>query len=185
MILSSLQIDCICTNHYHTSPFYKGVFSIDNVPNKVHSFPAFYICDAVTRLHHPNIIGHWVLIIFPKRDTPAEFFDPMGKPPAFYGDQLTQFLMANSSQSSYKFNPVQVQSQQSDSCGAFCLYVADQRIIGLTLAQSVSSLHMDRLSANDQIVQNYVIRHMIRPEPPSMNPNSRRNLKKKLKKIGQ
>ena len=174
MILSSLQIHCICTNHYHTTPFYSGVFSIDNLPIKVQSYPSFYICDVVSRKHDQNVIGHWVLILFPNHNSPPEFFDPLGHPPTHYGQNLGHFLIDNSSHSTYKFNNVQVQSQHSVSCGAFCLYVADQRILGRSLPQAVRSLHTVNLAANDELVQNYVIHHMTKPESTCINDFSRK-----------
>lgn len=157
MMLSNRQLSRVCHTHPHTRHTFMGCYTYDTLPARVAKYPSFYIVDTTHSLS--NTIGHWVLAIFPGERCQGEFFDSLGRDPSYYHSKLLHFLLANATQG-YEFNPLQVQATESDSCGSFVCFVADKRSIGLSLQQAVELLSTEDLHSNDQVVDDYFIKHM-------------------------
>lgn len=75
-------------NNRHIADVMRGVFSSNNLPQKVSKYPSAYICNT-----DPTFLpgSHWVVfwIHSPVR---AEFYDSFGNLPGYYGVAFDVFL---------------------------------------------------------------------------------------------
>lgn len=92
----------------------------------------------------------------------VEFFDSMGREPAYYNKLIEDFLVSNSAVGAYTVSNCRVQDANSTNCGSYCLMVADYFCQGYDLKEILSLFDKSVLARNEIIVENYLNTHMKR-----------------------
>lgn len=157
MKLSGRDIGIVADGHWHTKPYFAGIYAVDTLPIIIGDEPRFIIVNTDVL---SGVGQHWVLInIFPE-NTPYEWFDSLGKEPQHYSNVLYDFVTQNGLKP-FIMNINPVQSDISDSCGYFCLFVSDLRCQGYAFNYILDGFDGRNLNNNDALVENYVHNHMI------------------------
>lgn len=143
-----------------TKPFFKGVFSIDEIPwedQENISSKSFYIFN-LDKSTEPG--SHWVCVLLTPHFTNNFYFDSYGtKPPSSLEDFMKK---------SYSFCKKQLQHKFSTSCGQWCLYFIYHQCLGWPLKHFYKKFnHKDKLK-NDYLVTHIVRKiFQVNPEPLS------------------
>ena len=111
--MNTQEIELCLRQNYFFSQFFRGVYAIDLLPIKKFKRPSSIICNT-DNSNGPGV--HWVAIWLPKNGK-AEYFDSFGIKPL--NTEIEIFLKMNGIK--YEFNPKQIQSSKSNSCGKFCI----------------------------------------------------------------
>ena len=69
---------------------------------------------------------------------PPEFFDSFGRAPETYHPRFRNVLIVNGPQ--YKFSRVQVQPEDGDSCGLYCVHFVKYRYKNFSMEDIVKEL---------------------------------------------
>lgn len=154
--LLNVQINLICRTHSHTSGVYRGCFSPNTLPLRIFKYPSFLICN---NRNSSESGEHWMLLLFPSPHSQSEFFDSLGRDATFYAPEIERVLLANGN-GSYKMNSVAYQEAESQTCGYYCLWLADMRCQNKTFETSLSLLSPDNPRRNESYVTSYVMQHM-------------------------
>ena len=157
MMLTNYQLLYITKNHMCTQDVVDGICSADHIPIQVNKYPAFWILNNRPSSHKGE---HWYGCFFPDKNQPAEMFCSFGKSPQTYSPQLEEILKFNGN-GAYIFNNLQLQDNNSKACAYFTLYYIDRRCRGLSFQNSLSNLSPYDLEENEEIVIDYVKKHMI------------------------
>jgi len=150
--LTTTQLDRAFRHNIWTRRMYSGTFPVDLLPR---FRPTKTPCFIIVNLDPSNKPGsHWVLIFFPIKTSVSRgctfLFDSLG------ASAETQDVLAPFFKSSYRFNRLKLQDNQSKSCGYFVLAA------GLLLSRGVAP---DRLTSyfsradtglNDEILRQLV-----------------------------
>lgn len=158
-VMKSGEITRICSSHLHTNPYFGGCVGADGLPIKIPFFPIFFICNSDNWSQKGS---HWLLIMIRSKNDKPQFFDSLGKSPFHYSKNIEDFLIANS-KGGYIMSSTRVQDHDTNSCGLYCLTVADYFCQGYTMAQIMSLFDKDNLSKNEILVSAYVNNHMRKP----------------------
>ena len=91
---------------------------------------------------------HWILTFKRRRreDSTVEYFDPLGKRPA--QGAMTDYFRDKS----YVYNCKQLQSNDSESCGLFCIFFLYYRCLGYSMNSIVYDLLTDDVNTNEFII---------------------------------
>ena len=157
--MDNYQIAYIASSHNHCKEWYGGVYTPDTLPIIHKKYPIFYICNT-SLLNEKG--KHWVIIIFPSKDKPLEYFDSLGKRPKKHSTLLENYLIANS-KGNFIQNSVPYQDSDSSTCAEFCLYFADLRAQNVEFPIILQTFDKDNLTMNELLVRSYVHSHMKRP----------------------
>lgn len=143
-------IQCLWENTYTRRQF-GDVLAVDALPlnSTVPPHKNIYIINTDVQSGPGK---HWVLIYLPPK-SPGEFFDSMGLDLNAYGPQLWDFMFLN--KCSYVHNRYRLQSENSTTCGQYCLYYAVHRCRGLPPDDIINSFTQDH-SHNDFIVTTFL-----------------------------
>lgn len=114
--MDTVQLTYSLRKDKYTRAAFQGVYPSNKLTNRIVSYPALIIANVDTS-EKPG--SHWVAFHFTP-DREAEFFDSYGLSPSDYTRTFTDFL--NSNASSWTFNSVTLQSENSQVCGHYCLY---------------------------------------------------------------
>jgi len=137
-----------------TSPFYRGIFSIDN----------FSSVSSLLDLNSNNILvinsrnfadyrpGHWLLIII-NTQANSFFIDTDANTPSYYSNELNDFLEYFSPNYFSLTKPVQ--PPKSTFCGGYIIYFCHRLIRGDSLDEITAPLHKS-LPDNDSIIAAYL-----------------------------
>lgn len=127
-----------------------GVYSIDEIPSTLQWGQGF-----ITNTDPHHLPGqHWVCCYITS-DGQGEFMDSFGQPPSFYSAVLFDFFNLNSS--SFIYNDVTLQSDNSYVCGYYCLYYLLLRCRGVSIHNILKAFSENRIS-NDCYVYDYITR---------------------------
>lgn len=147
--MNTLEITRILSKNRSTKNCFRGVYSIDKIPNRVYKKPSSYVINTDPS-YQPGT--HWVAVYFPKeRRSPAEFFDSFGRAP--FNKRFITFLTNNSDR--YIYNAKQLQNHYSLMCGKYCcLYLLD-RCSGKKMKDFTNRFreNMSSTLSNDKTVQ--------------------------------
>ena len=137
--MNTREIDTILSCNVYSRQFFDGVYSLDNLQDIVHR-PKLIVCNT----DPSNKPGeHWVLFYFTDNDN-VEFFDSLGKHPAYYGTDFINFMTAFSRKCI--FNGKRIQHIDTSLCGHYCVLYAINRCKGNNMLQSiVNVLEMNQL----------------------------------------
>lgn len=108
-ILGVLQVADKCLKQLKTN-----VYAADRVPLKRRKGAFIFNTE-----NHDKLGQHWIAVFVPSKGGVSEYFDSFGKnaPPKF-----RKFLKPP-----YKYNPHQIQSHLSETCGIHCIYYLANR----------------------------------------------------------
>lgn len=98
---------------------------------------------------------HWCVIYKSDDSGEVQFFDSLGLPYYYYGNEIIEFLRCNSSFVRYNVRPVQ--SNSSISCGMFCLYFIYNRLCKINY-DNVIAMFSNNKFKNDILVHDFVTR---------------------------
>lgn len=116
-----------------TAPHFVGVFSLDNLPQKIFKNPAILVCNSA---YSGSKGEHWVaFFVGPKT---FEFFDSYGMPPM--GEHMTRFITANDPGGRCTYSTAPLQSELATTCGKFAMTYLYNRVLGYSLRQYVELL---------------------------------------------
>ena len=155
-MLNNYQLLAISRGHLCTSQTVDGVYSCDMLPDYVNKFPAFWVCNSAK---HGEGGRHWFTLFFPSHSAPSEFFCSLGRKPADYAQNVVSALLSNGC-GSYKTNKHVYQASDSDVCGYYALWFADNRSQGTAFEVCMSKLIPGESQYNDPLVTSYVMKHM-------------------------
>ena len=93
---------------------------------------------------------HWVALYFPRNEA-VEFVDSLGHPPEYYNITTWNY---------YKYNMIKLQSDQSQSCGYFCLYYIIHRSRGRSMETIMKDFTSD-LYKNEKTVRTFISNYHI------------------------
>lgn len=156
-MLTGNDIRLLSISHIHTRAYFGGVFAVDNLPDVNCRNPTFYIVN--TDLSS-GVGKHWVLIMIINSYSCIEWFDSLNNKPQFYHNNLLKFVTRNFRRS-YVSNSIQIQSNQSNKCGEFCMYVSDMRCMGCKYTEIMQTFNETVLSENDVFVMNHLRNHIL------------------------
>jgi hypothetical protein len=154
--MDNLQLERICVLHNHTRPYFGGVYSADTLPTAIDKYPTFYFCN--TDLHNEKGT-HWVLIYLSSDVGIPIYYDSLGKSPEEQNVLIRDFLIVNGPR--YIINTTRHQNHNTNTCGMFCLFVADMLCKGLVFSEVINLFDPTHLVYNEIIVRGYVIDHMM------------------------
>ena len=123
-----------------------GVFSRNNLPNKVYKRPCGLILNT-DKVGDPGT--HWVAIVFLK-DKKGEYFDSFGFPPLY--SEIKDYLNDNC-ENGWIYNPVTLQHSLSVSCGNYCVAFLKSRFNNHSFLKFVNSFGSN-LKKNELILKN-------------------------------
>ena len=90
---------------------------------------------------------HWVVFHFPKSGS-VEFFDSLGNAPETYQRHFREVLILNGPQYCVVRN--QLQPDDSDTCGLYCVYYVKMRCRGIDMEDILKSFSVHDLDGNDR-----------------------------------
>jgi hypothetical protein len=125
---------------------YLSVFSIDKIPKSIKE-KHFFICN-LSPSESPG--SHWIVVVRSEKDT-LEIFNSLGVENI---DNLKpNFRFRN--HFNFTFNEQRFQSNQSTSCGLFCIYFIIHRILNFDMC--FEHILEDIFNVDPQINENLVI----------------------------
>lgn len=133
------QIRSILHRHVNLLEDVRGVFARNQLPNNLP--PGGYVVNT------DNADGagiHWIALW--ALDDAVEFMDSLGLPPEQYGWTFTRSVLMNTRQ---------LQSTDSATCGAYCIYFLYFRSLGLSM-QSILEFFTDDTRGNDLHVTRFL-----------------------------
>ena len=126
--LSNFQLD-IVEEYFHGRKTWGGAITKDKVPKTIAS-GKFYIVNL------DNSTGpgtHWTLL-FNCKPNECIYFDSYGMPPP----ESVVTAMLNTRKKTQTYNNVDLQELGTQTCGWWCIYVAEELLAGKSLLQTVS-----------------------------------------------
>ena len=136
------QIKAILSLDVESRALFKGVYAIDELPNRA-SHGAY----VVNYDEHDKPGSHWVAIYV--QNGSVEYFDSYGQPPL--DKRLKTFVGEN-----FTYNPFQLQQALGNACGFYCTYYILKRSRKSTTYDILSLLTRTN---SDYIVKNYLYRY--------------------------
>ena len=144
--LETLQLQFILDNSVWLKPFHAQVCAKDLLPRWKPQHVRAYIVNT-DNANQPG--QHWVTLFFNKGE--VIYFDSYGHPPP---QSILTFMENNASQ--WKMNTVQLQSDFSNVCGHYCVFILLHLARGLSLPTIVKRyFHASNLYQNDFIVKRW------------------------------
>ena len=130
-----------------TKPYYKGICSIDTIPNKTTFFnkPGFVIINTDISSGSGE---HWI-ILFVANSNYIEIFDSLGQSPRAYGEHFSKFLNKFPAKT-FIYTNKQLQNLKSNVCGSHVLFFAFKKCQKkLSLASLVNRYYLNDTNYND------------------------------------
>ena len=115
--MNAQQISTTFNFNHHTYKCFRGCFLNKNIPSNIVNEGRGFI--VVNSLKEVGDIGHWVMIYTNQRK--MYFFDSFGRPPDFYGGDISNIYNSYPHEKSFVFQ-TPVQSFDSSVCGAYIIY---------------------------------------------------------------
>jgi hypothetical protein len=145
--MNESEITNMLISHPHTAPYFRGVFARDELPTYV-TPGSLYI---INHSHRRKMGTHWVLIFITNTKVPI-YFDTSGLPAIFpeYRTVLDKYPF-------YIYNTKKIQSDQSRSCGLYCVLIALYLSRGLTLYEARNKFTSD-LNGNEKRLVTYILK---------------------------
>lgn len=113
--ISNIQIE----HYYKNNPYFGGIYMKDEIPRLQHQ--KFYIINLDSSTGNGT---HWVLVYNVAPDE-IFYFDPMGIP---YPPRNVLDAMRKTKKPA-TFNIDDIQSMRSESCGYYCMFIADHALM--------------------------------------------------------
>lgn len=144
--MNSYEIFKFLKSDEHCQKSFLGVFARDELPI-IQKLPVCFIINTDNR----NESGeHWLAFYFDERRN-AEFFDPIGLHPNFYG--LEEYLAFYSNK--WKWNKQRIQSFFSNFCGQICLFFLYFRCRNFSLDYILNNFTTN-FEKNEKLILNFL-----------------------------
>ncbi len=114
--LSNVQLYRALIGNDVTHSFFDGIYAYDTLPD-IEGKPLLIVSNTNDSTSSGE---HWLLFFF--CDNTVDFYDSLGKPLEFYGENFINLVELFSPQ--YNFVSVCTQLKNTNTCGVYCLYVA-------------------------------------------------------------
>ena len=135
--MNGLEITKILQSISHVVPYILGVIPQEELPSFPHTQTGLLVI---------NTRNHWVTIYIPSNG-PLEFFDSLGnEPPPIIKEYIGNY---------YVYNGKEIQSNNSTTCGAYCVLYGCLRLAGISM-NDIIDLFSPCLHENDQMVVEYL-----------------------------
>jgi hypothetical protein len=105
---------------------------------------------------------HWLCFYKNDQDTSVQFFDSFGMPIEFYGKDFCEFAAENGKK--LTFSKFQYQSNSSNLCGAYCLYVLYYRCLGKSFDEILRGFSLEDTKLNDSLIASFISNHFKFPK---------------------
>ncbi len=143
-------------SHYRPELKFFGVFPRDKAPAcaEVASYPACLIVNA----DNSNEAGsHWLALLYVTA-MHAEFFDSYGLKPEFYS---LEHLLPSATNAITDLSVVQLQSDDSDVCGHYCIYFLFERAKCIPFHRIFNQFSLTNFIWNDTQVTRIVEHNLV------------------------
>lgn len=133
--MNSVQIEHILTQH--CSETFGGVFGSENY--SLLRIPCFLVLNTDSS-DQPG--RHWVVLFI--NSFRCEFFDSLGHPPSFYHKHWEKLLQKYST--SFAYNKVCLQDEESNLCGEFCIFYTIMRNNGFSFSSILNMISSSKVN---------------------------------------
>jgi hypothetical protein len=139
----------LCNFDFILSFQFKGVYSCNNLPLLVRSYPSAFIVNTTPS----NTRGeHWIAIYFCSRKR-CHMFDSFGRPPPHLSRSINEFIARNSLMCTY--NSRIIQPLHSQTCGLYCvLYL-------LFMTRQCDLRHFVNIFSSDSRDNDFIVYHCL------------------------
>ena len=128
--------------YYENQSRFNGIYSTDNLPNKIKDGAYVINLD-----EHSDIGTHWIALYVNYKD--ITYFDSFG------GEHIPKEIKAFIKNKDIKANIFRMQAYNSIMCGYFCIGFIDFMFKGKTLTEYTNLFSPSDLTKNDNIILNY------------------------------
>ena len=128
--------------YYQNEPRFNGVFSRDNLPNKIKDGAYIINLD-----EYSDIGTHWVALYLKNND--VTYFDSFGL--EHIPKEIKTFIKNNN----IKTNTFRIQAYDSVMCRYFCIGFIDFMLSGKTLIEYTNLFSPNNFKKNDNIILSY------------------------------
>ena len=128
--------------YYENEPRFNGVYSRDNVPNKIKDGSYVINLD-----EHKNTGTHWIALFCNRNE--IVYFDSLSV--EHNPEEIKEFI----GNKNIKANIFRIQANNSVMCGYFCIGFIDFMLAGKTLTDYTNIFSPYDFDGNDQIILSY------------------------------
>lgn len=155
-MMNSIEIDELLRSNPITQKYYVGIFPCDALPKKLLKGGEFVIVNFCSK---SSIGCHWLLISMLRNGKDLEIFDSSGMPTHIFNGSILKFLRRHGKRR-FVWNRMQLQAENSSTCGQFCVLYAYFKSVGINLKNFQKMFNKKpHLEKNDDIV-NKMVREM-------------------------
>ena len=141
--MNTLEIKRYLEKNEDTRNIFLNVYAVDQLPKrKIEQERWLLVCNCCPANKRGE---HWIAMFYENEE--LEFFDSFGLSPEDY-DGVTEFLLAQKPKDII-FNTIQLQSDESDACGHYCILYGLHRSRGETFHTIIKN--MNELNRDDFI----------------------------------
>lgn len=150
------QIENLIFSQEKTRHTFKGVFSANNLPSRLHnkdiSYPSAYVANTDEDYENGK---HWVSFFFKDKNSLPEYFDPYGLLPL--KNSFVTFMGKP-----FLYSTLLIQNPISKTCGHYAIFFVIKRCEGYTFNDILSCFTSDT-EWNDYIIREYIKELTINP----------------------
>lgn len=145
--MNGAQIRNILSSDTAAKKYFIGIFTSDRLPKDNIPYPSCFVLNT-------DIEGgaglHWLAVIL-KSSEELEFFDSFGRHPKDINTDIYKYIQKFKSAI---YNKVQIQSPDSEVCGAYCVYYLFHRCRGLCMDSVLSTFGNKDSRINNECLKN-------------------------------
>jgi hypothetical protein len=144
----SSQISKALQKDKYITDYFGGVFPCDKLPKQPVKYPSAFVANTDPSSEDGE---HWVCYYFDSEGN-ADYFDSFGLPPL--NCDLHNFFENNGN--NHNYNKVQLQGNDSDACGHYCIAVLVNRARGEPLDEIVERYQGSQPGQHDSVISSLV-----------------------------
>ena len=133
--------------YYENESILNGVYSRDNLPNKIKDGAYVINLDA-----YSDIGTHWIDLYVKNKD--ITYFDSFG------GEHIPKEIKAFIKNKNIKTNIFRMQAYNSIMCGYFCIGFINFMFKGKTLTEYANLFSPSDFTKNDNVILNYFMKYV-------------------------
>ena len=133
--------------YYEDESRFNGVYSRDNLPNKIKDGAYVINLDA-----YSDIGTHWIDLYVKNKD--ITYFDSFG------GEHIPKEIKAFIKNKNIKTNIFRMQAYNSIMCGYFCIGFINFMFKGKTLTEYANLFSPSDFTKNDNVILNYFMKYV-------------------------
>ena len=133
--------------YYENESRFNGVYSRDNLPNKIKDGAYVINLDG-----YSDIGTHWIALYVKNKD--ITYFDSFG------GEHIPKEIKAFIKNKNIKTNIFRIQAYDSIMCGYFCIRFINFMFKGKTLTEYTNLFSPSDFTKNDNVILNYFMKYV-------------------------